>query len=56
MSSLFIGLGGVGSGTLDHLYDKMKAYNDDMRRRGNPEVNASTRGCSSWTKSECRSR
>ena len=40
MSSLFIGLGGVGSGTLDHLYDKMKAYNDDMRRRGNPEVNA----------------
>ena len=40
MSSLFIGLGGVGTGTLDHLSSKMDVYNADLLRQNKPQVNA----------------
>ena len=40
MSSLFIGLGGFGTKTLDCLSEKMDAYNRDRVRRGEPEVSA----------------
>lgn len=40
MGSLFIGLGGVGTGTLDHLSKKMDVYNEDLQRQGRPQVSA----------------
>lgn len=40
MSSLFLGLGGFGIQTLDRLSEKMDAYNQDLVRRGEPEVSA----------------
>lgn len=40
MASLFIGLGGVGSGTLDFLYDKMDTYNIDLARQNRQQVTA----------------
>ena len=41
MKSLFIGLGGVGSGTLDYLNEKMNTYNEDLARQNRPQVDAS---------------
>ncbi len=40
MSTLFIGLGGVGTGTLDHLSSKMDVYNADLLRQDKPQVSA----------------
>lgn len=40
MSSLFIGLGGVGTGTLECLSKKMKEYNDLLSARGLRNVEA----------------
>ena len=40
MSSLFIGLGGVGTGTLECLSKKMDEYNDSLSARGNRPVGA----------------
>ena len=40
MSSLFIGLGGVGTGALDYLCSKMDIYNADLVRQGEPQVSA----------------
>ena len=40
MSCLFIGLGGVGTGTLDHLSSKMDIFNADLLRRNKPQVSA----------------
>lgn len=40
MSTLFIGLGGVGTGTLDHLSSKMDVYNADLLRQNKPQVSA----------------
>ena len=38
--TLFIGLGGVGTETLDFLYNKMDTYNKDLVKRNMPEVSA----------------
>ena len=38
--SLFIGLGGVGTGVLDSLYDKMKTYNNNLQAQNKPQVSA----------------
>lgn len=38
--SLFIGLGGVGTGVLDFLYDKMKTYNNNLQAQNKPQVSA----------------
>ena len=38
MSSLFIGLGGFGTRTLDFLSEKMDAYNRDLANQGIPAV------------------
>lgn len=40
MSSLFIGLGGAGTGVLDYLSIKLNIYNEDMARQGHPQVSA----------------
>lgn len=40
MSSLFIGLGGVGTGTLEYLSKKMVDYNDSLSSRGKRPVEA----------------
>ena len=40
MGSLFIGLGGVGTGTLDYLSSKMDIYNADLFRQNMPQVHA----------------
>lgn len=40
MSSLFIGLGGVGTGTLEFLNKKMREYNDSLSSRDEPPVQA----------------
>lgn len=40
MSSLFIGLGGAGTGVLDYLSKKMDVYNEDLARRVQPQVSA----------------
>lgn len=40
MSSLFIGLGGVGTGTLENLSKKMMDYNDSLSSQGRTPVQA----------------
>lgn len=40
MSTLFIGLGGVGCGTLESLYKRMNAYNRHLQANQRPQVSA----------------